>query len=409
MARNYASFYNSTNDSSALEQSIFVKLETTRGQLIAPQATDFLYCLPVSVEYTQAAESSPQRSGRHHTSTIKGKKSLSFTIPMLFNIDTSLGAASSSEIDGAARLLYKSALGYEDVSAGAVYDSRTEPALTFSMWEVGDRWCKQARGCFVDTLTMTFPGDGNAQAEFAGMGSDALTVGIGKSTVNNTANTVTLQTGEGKLFPVGALVMIIEANGTTRSADTPAGSSRTVTSVTGDVVTLSGAPLADADGSSTPIYLCYYEPASKTAIDNPVTGLVGSVVIDSMTQTCVRNATITIANNHEPMDYCYGHDSLHGSMFTAASRMTATVELELNLNQELLKFFNGITAFEAQDIQLVLGDSAGRHLLIDMPKVEFDVPSITVPESGSIPVTFSNGKCLQTALDAADEITVSFI
>lgn len=409
MARNYASFYNSTNDSSALEQSIFVKLETTRGQLIAPQSTDFLYCLPVSIEYTQAAESSPQRSGRHHTSTIKGKKSLSFTIPMLFNIDQTLGAASSSEIDGAARLLYKSALGYEDTSAGAVYDSRTEPALTFTMWEVGDRWCKQARGCFVDTLTMTFPGDGNAQAEFAGMGSDALTVGIGKSITTNTGNTVTLQTGEGKLFPVGALVMIIKSDGTTRSADTPAGSARTVTSVTGDVVTLSGAPLTDADGLASPIYLCYYEPASKAAIDSPVTGLVGSVVIDSMTQTCVRNATITIENAHEPMDYCFGHDSLHGSMFTAASRMTATVELELNLNQELLKFFNGITAFEAQDIQLVLGDAAGRHLLIDMPKVEFDVPSITVPESGSIPVTFSNGKCLQTGLDAADEITISFI
>lgn len=409
MTRNYASFYNSTNDSSALEQSIFVKLETTRGQLIGPQSGDFLYCLPVSIEYTQAAESSPQRSGRHHTSTIKGKKSLSFTIPMLFNINTALGSPSSAEIDTAARLLYKSALGFEDTSAGAVYDSRTEPALTFSMWEVGDRWCKQARGCFVDGLTMTFPGDGNAQAEFTGMGSDALTVGIGKSIINNSTNTVTLQVGEGKLFPIGSLVMIIESNGTTRSADTPSGTFRTVTNVVGDVVTLSGAPLADADGSVTPIYLCYYEPATKSAIDNPVTGLVGSVTIDSMTQTCVRNATVTIANNHEPMDYCYGHDSLHGSMFTAASRMTATLELELNLNQDLLKFFNGITNFEAQDIQLVLGDASGRHLLIDMPKVEFDVPSITVPETGSIPVTFANGKCLQTALDAADEIRLSFI
>lgn len=408
MAKNFASNYASVNDSSALEQSFYLKAETTRGTLIAPTPTDFLYSLPGSIEYTQPIESSPHRSGRHHTDIIKGKKEMSWTLPTLFNIDESLGAASSSEIDTPVRLLYKSALGKEVTSAGAVYTAEEDPSVTFSIFQVGDKWATQSRGCFVDQLVMSFPGDGNAQAEFSGMGAEALLVGIGKSITANAANAVTLAAGEGKRFPVGSLVMGIKSDGVTRSTDTPSGSPRTVTAVVGDVVTVSGAALTDMNGTVNPVYLCYYEPATKSAISNPVTGLVGSFTIAGLSEACIRNATITIANAHEAVNYCFGEDSLHGSYFVPASRMTATLSMEINLNNEILGLFNDVQSFEAQDIQLVLGNAAGRHLLVEMPKVIFPVPSISVPETGSIPITFE-GVGYQSALDAADEITVSFI
>lgn len=409
MAKDYAAYYANENDSSALEQSVYLKLETTRGTLIAPAGTDFIYNLPASVSFSQPLESSPHKSGRHHTSDIKGKKTMSWTLPIMFNIDTSLPAADSDEIDPAARLLYKSALGKEDLTAGAVYDSSIDPSVSFSIISCGDKYSQQSRGCFVDQLVMTFPGDGNAQAEFSGMGAETFLVGIGKSTVANSANTVTLQAGEGKRFPVGSLVMGVKADGVTRSGDTPSGSARIVTAVAGDVVSVSGAPLTDMNGSLAAVYLCYYEPATKTAINNPQTGLVGSVTIASLSQNCVRNATVTIANAHEMVDNCFGYDALHGALFIPASRMTATLDLELNLNSKLIEFYNGVQAFESQDVSLVLGDAAGRHLLIEMPQVKFSVPEISVPETGSIPVSFSGGMCQQTALDAADEIKISFL
>jgi len=409
MAKNYASIYSSVNDSSALEQAFFIKLETTRGQLIAPIATDFLFTVAGgAIEYTQPIESSPHRSGRHHNDIIKSKKTMSWTIPTLFNIDETLGAPSSAEIDTPVRLLWKSALGKEVTTAGAVYTSAEDPAVTFSMFQMGDKWATQSRGCFVDQATMTFPGDGNSQTEFTGMGAEALLVGIGKSVTANAANAVTLAVGEGKRFPFGCLVMIVKSDGSTRSTDTPSGSPRTVISVAGDVVTVSGAPLADANGTVNPVYLVYYEPPTKTAISNPVTGLVGSVTIAGLSETCVRSATVTIANAHEAVNYCFGYDALHGSYFVPASRMTATVSIEMNLNSEIVEFFNNIQQFEAQDIMLVLGNAAGRHLLVEMPRVIFPIPSISVPETGSIPITFE-GTCYQSALDAADEITVSFI
>jgi len=108
------------------------------------------------------------------------------------------------------------------------------------------------------------------------------------------------------------------------------------------------------------------------------------------------------------VNYCYGEDALDGSYFIAANRLTATLSMEINLNDDTVEFYNAVQAFEDQDITLILGNSAGRHLEITMPKVIFSVPSISVPETGSIPVTYE-GICYQTALDAANEITVSFI
>ncbi len=412
MARNYAAIYNSTNDSSALDQAFYLKAESAKGTFNPATPTDFLYTLGGgSISFAQPFESSPHRSGRHHTGIIKKKKECSWNFSTFFNIDTSLGSASSAEVDAPVRTLFKSLMGSENVSAGAVYTSSTAPDITFSLFEVGDKWSRQCRAAFVTGGNMQFPGDGEATVEWTGSAKDALLIGIGKSIVDNDgANTVTLQSGEGERFQVGGLVMLIEANGSTRSADTPASSARTITAIAGDVVTLSGAVLADADGSggSAPIYLCYYEPATKTAINNPITGLTGSITIAGVTNPCFRSASLNVQNDHELADYCYGSDSLAAPFFTAGSRMTAELSVEMNLNDEIIALFNRVQGFEAQDIEVVLGDASGRHFKLELPKVFFPVPEFSVPETGSIPVEFT-GIAYQTALDAADEVTASFI
>lgn len=410
MAKNYSSIYNNTGGSGALEHRWYAKVEVSKGTLIAPQNTDFFYALQGgSVSYSQPIESSPVASGRHHTSFIKKKKETSFSFSTYFMIDETLGAASSAEIDVPIRALWKNVSGYEDITAGAVYNSSVSPDTTLTIFEVGDKWCRQVAGSFINAVNIQFPGNGEATAEWSGMGKDALFIGIGKSTIdNNAANTVTVQTGEGDRFRVGGLVMIIEADGTTRSADTASGSARTITAISGDVITLSGAVLADADGSVTPIYLSYYEPAAPTAINNPVTGLTGSISVVGLSVSCFRSASVNLQNNHEVLDYCYGTDGLASPFYVAGSRLTAEVSLELNLDNEVVEFFNRIQDFDAQDILIRLGSASGRRLEVDLPKVQFQVPEFEVPEEGSIPVTFS-GTAYQTALDAADEVTVSFI
>lgn len=412
MAKSYVSLYEGGNDSIALEQKIFIKQETVRGQLVVPAGSDFIYHLQGgSVNFSQAVESAPHKSGRHHTSVIKQKTSTEWTLPTFFNIDESLGAASTAEIDSGLRVLHKSMFGKEDVSGGSpVYDSSEAPSITFSMYEIGDVWAKQCPGAFVEACNMTFPGDGQAQSEWSGMAKTVFTVGMGKSIAdNNAGNDVTLAAGEGKRFPVGAKVMLIKADNS-KSADTPAGTARTVTAVSGDVVTLDGAVLADADGSVSAVYLVYYEPEGATAINNPVTGLVGSVTIAGFATitNCVRSFGLSLTNNHEVQDFCYGETGLGGKLFVPGGRLTGEVSMEINMSKEMVSFLNGLQEFQGEDLSLVLGDAAGRHLLVELPKVIFAIPEISVPESGTIPISLT-GNAYQTALDAADEVTVSYL
>ncbi len=411
MAKNYADIYNSSNPAIALEQRFYAKLETARGSLIAPTGADFFYTLGGgSIESTQAIESSPHKSGRHHNNIIKKKWETSFSFSTYFNINTALGAAAAAEVDPAVRLLFKSLFGYEDIAAGAKY-SPTTPGLTFTLMECGDKFAKQAAGCFIQGNTMAFPGDGEATCAWTGAGSRVKYVGIGKSTTNNAANTVTLVAGDGDLFAAaeGAMVMIVESDGVTRSADTPDGTPRKIVSVVGDVVTLDGAVLADADGSglNAPIYLCYYEPATPVAIDNPQTGLVGSFAITGYGSLCARSINLEMTNNHELANYCYGSDSLASPYFIPGERFTAKLTFETNMTEKVLKLLQATQDFVGQEIAVTLGDVASRHFTIDIPKAIFSIPSIPIPETGSIPVSFE-GNCYQTTLDAADEIVAWF-
>lgn len=410
MAKNYSAIYDSTNDASALEARFYLKKETTRGTLLAPTGADFLFTLAgSSISFNQPFEASPHRSGRHLNNVIKKKKEQTWAIQTYVNINTAVSAG-TTELDPAVRELWKSLLGRETVSSGVIYDSNNAPDITFSLYEVGDKWARQAAGCFVNNMTAEFPGDGESTLSWEGAGKDALLIGIGKSTANNNAgNTITVQSTEGKRFRIGGLVMLIEANGTTRSADTPDGSPRKITNVVGDVVTVDGAVLADADGSMTPVYLCYYEPASPVGIDNPQTGLVGSVAITGLPDQCPRSVTISFANDHELVNYCFGEDSLANPYFVPGDRLKCMVSITMNLNAEIVEFFNKVQDFTAQDVEVILGDATTRHLKIDLPKVLFPVPAFEVPDTGSIPVEFADGMALQTALDAADEVTVSYL
>lgn len=410
MAKNYATLYASENDSTALIQKFYLKEEVTRGTLAVPAGSDYFYVLGGgSLNFSQPINPSPHKSGRHNTSAIKEKKALEWSFPTFVNIDVA-EPAGITELDPALRVLWKSLLGVEKVSgSGVAYDSSAEPSVTFSIMEVGDRWAKQAFGCFVDSAEISLPGDGQSQVNWSGMGVEAYLVGIGKSTTdNNGGNDVTLQANEGKLFPVGSKVMLIKDDGVTYSADTAANQCRTVTAVNGDVVTLDGAALADADGGSAAIYLCYFEPQGAVAIDNPQTGLVGTFTSASIPgNPCIRSATINIQNGHELVNYCWGHDAASGSVFVPASRLEVDVSIELNLNKHTAYLYNSITQFEAHDLLFKLGEATSRHFEVNLPKVIFQVPSISIPENGSVPVSFE-GKAYQQSLDAADECVVSY-
>jgi hypothetical protein len=419
MAKNFSTLYNKTGDSIALNQSIFIVEEVTKGTFAAPTDTDFAYTLAgSSVTHTQPVTPTPHRTGRHNTDSYVEKKTTEWELPLFVNIDTTLGAAAVTEIDTPVRVLWKSLLGSEDITGGSpVFDASIDPDITFSLYENGDVWAQQVRGSFCESMGFDAPGDGQPQMNFSGAGADRVRVGIGRTAANNNGgNTITLAVvDEAKRFPVGAQVMIVEGDGTTRSTDTAGGTYRTVTatdSATG-IVTLDGAALADSDATTDPateMFLAYAEPESPAGISNVQTGLVGSIAIDGLggTVACVRNFNLTLNNNHERVNYCYGTDGLATPFFVAGSRLSVELSVEMNLNHDTVEWLYDLDQFVAQDIDFILGDAAGRHMKIDLPKIIFSIPTTTVPDEGSIPFS-AEGIGYQTSLDQADEITVSYL
>lgn len=421
MAKNFAAIYSSGNDSNALNQRIFIKEELlgARGQLVLPTPADFIYHLEgASVNFAQPVESSPHKTDRHHSSVIKQKTTTEWTLPTLFNINSSLPAASANEIDPGMRVLFKSLLGREFTIPVLGYDAALDPYVTFSIFENLDVMAKQTPGCAVNGCSLTFPGDGQAQMEWNGMAKTSFYVGLGKSTVDNNGNigpggenVVSVLAGEGRRFPVGGKVMIIKADGVTRSLDTPVNTARTIVGVIGDDILLDGAILADADGSgATPVYLCYYEPVEPfIAINDPQTGLQGTVEIAGLPSAmCVRSAEISVNNNHEWEDYCYGKDGLGSTIFTPAGRLDVEVTMELNLTKEMVGYINQSKEFIGENITIYLGPALGRRMQIVLPRVIFEIPAITVPGTGTIPVQFT-GMAYQSGLGLADEININFL
>lgn len=410
MAKNFATLYNSANDSSALNQKFFVKEETTRGTFIAPVGTDYLWTKSGgSANSTQPIEQSEHKTGRHNSGVIPGKIETNWSLPTYINIDTSV-AIGTTEIDQAVRTLLKSVFGEEDTTTGIKYNASVDPDLTFTLLENGDKWAKQTVGAFAQQLVISLPGEGTPGFEFSGMAKTQVKIGIGLTTTDNDGgNTITLQAGEGGLFKENGYIMLVEADGTTRSADTPDGSPRKILSISTDTLTIDGAALADADGSSADIYVCYYEPETPAGINEPQTGLVGSIEIDGGLSglDCVREATITITNNHEAVSYCYGVKTLSGRLFIPADRVGVECALNINLNDGLLKYINGLDDFAGSTVKLIVGDTTTRHLEIYLPAVVFPVPEVPVPENGSIPVQFT-GMAQESTLEAADEIELRY-
>lgn len=409
MSKNFASIYSGGNDASALNQTFFLKKETVRGQAAPATGADFLFTLGGGgVNFAQPYESSPHRSGRHNNNIIKQKTTTEWSLSTLLNIKQSVAYGLS--IDTAVKMLWEAMLGkFTDTGSALKYDSGNDPSVTFTLFENLDHMAKQAVGCFVNEVAVQLPGDGMSKLDWKGNGKTVYHAGIGKSTVANAANDVTLQPGEARRFDVGALVMLVKGDGTTRSSDTATPRTVTASDHTLDKVTLSGAALTDADGTvGGGVFLTYWEPLTPTGIDEPQTGLQGSVTIANLpTLSCVRSAALTLTNNHELVSYCFGTDGLSGPLFVPGGRLEAKLTMELNLNAPLVEFMQRIREFEAQAVTLVCGPAAGRRFEIAVPRVIYMVPSISVPDTGSIPVSFE-GTCLQSALDAADEVTISY-
>jgi hypothetical protein len=366
---------------------------------------DFLLYTTGGPTFNQPIEPSPHRSGRFYTpNVVKQKKVVELSFQTLVNMQ---GAAGDS-LDKAVRLLWESLLGSETVTPSVSIDYRQAlPNKFFSLVRVSTIFAEYYTGCFVNDMTMTFPGDGVATEDWSGAGATRLIAGIARVDGAVVANdTATVDAGHELRYDLNVPVMIVAADGRTITAG--ADGSLTVLALDEVLHTVQLSAAVDIEDNG---YIAPWHPGAvqQTARENIYTDLEGSFKFDykaPSSNICVTNIVLGFTNNHTLVNNCFGTDGNQG--FVAGSRMDMNLAVTVDLSNENFAEVVQTSKFNGFSPEIILGNSAsGRYLRIRAEKWITAVPTIEVPEEGTTPVTLE-GSLHESSAGAQDPVVVSY-
>jgi hypothetical protein len=365
---------------------------------------DFLLHTTGGAQFDQPVTSSPHRSGRFHVGVIKGKKVVNFDIDTLINMSGNAGDSLSAPF----RVLMKSAYGKETVTANtSIKYEQDTPNYYFTMVKASTIFAEYFTACYVKDHTMTIPGDAPGTMKFTGMGGDGSIAGIGKinGPVAASASVVLDNTPYAHIdrFTANARVMVVGSDGRTITDGYDGSLYITDVNTATDTLTLSSAIDAEDNG-----FIVFWDPGAveASATENIYTDLEGSFKFEtSGAEVCATNITLTNTNDHIDRTNCFGTDINQG--FVAGNRLTMELSATLDLSNDNLGDLVQARQFGGFTPELVIGNTADRHLVVTAPKWIISVPPIELPENGTTPVTFA-GNLYQSAPGAKDPIAVEF-
>jgi hypothetical protein len=363
---------------------------------------DWFWTTKMGIKHSQDFEMSKHKSGRQPSNIIKKKKMLEGDVELYVN----MAGGSTVDIDDSVALLLQCVFGQKTVGANSIsFDQKQPPSTYFSILQGNNTFNRVANGCYVKNFTITLPGDGEASMKFTMKGRESKECSIGKVNGPVTASTsVILENGEAGNFEPDCRVMIIDADGRTVLAGVDGGLKVNAVDLTTHTLTLSSS-ITCLDGSFVAPWLPHV--FGFGGIDNPVTGLQGSVSFDGGATTIeeIRSVEISVDPKTEDLDNYYGTDTNRG--YVVGDRSEISVKVEMNLSASQFKKIQQSRRFESFSMKVVLGPANGRRLEIECPKVMYKIPGVEIPDTGTVPVTFE-GFALQQVLGSLDAVLLSF-
>lgn len=392
-----------------LDQKFWMAKETggygdqATGGLI-PVSTDGIEHVSGTVDFKIPREDSATRSGRSVVTRLSGKREVKFSMENYIIPGTPDGSNHPTLPDS--HLLLLSAFGIcdETVATKKTYKLGHASTTSIRVLEEGTHFSRLAYGCVVDTMTFSLPGDGKAMMKSEGFGQDVKVAGESTLAADVTAaNAITLQTGEGARFEIGAYVDVIDkANGNTRKA-----ASRRIDNKVGDTLTLSGAAIT---ALTDDIVIGAAPDFTADSSENALLGLQGSfttALLGSIDCQLI-SAELVLKNNYTQKNFLYGTSQICG--FIADKRRSVSVKLEVLLTKDNFAFYMNNKQFLADDVLITLApqdipapvnSATGRTWKFHFPRVEFNVPSIEQPSDGYVKLTLE-GTALATDANTTD-------
>jgi hypothetical protein len=363
---------------------------------------DWFWTTKMGIKHSQDFEISLHKSGRQPSNIIKKKKMLEGDVEMYVN----MAGGDTVDIDDSVALLLQCVFGQKTVGSNSItFDQKQPPSTYFSVLQGNNVFNRVANGCYVKNFTITLPGDGEATMKFTMKGRESKECSIGKvNGIVSASASVILEAGEAGNFEPQSRVMVMDPDGRTVLAGIDGTLIVNAVNLTTHTLTLSSAVSVADEGFIAPWLPHVF---GFGGIDNPVTGLEGSVSFDGGSTTIeeIRSVEISVDPKTEDLDNYYGTDTNRG--YIVGDRSEIAVKVEMNLSASQFRKIQQSRRFESFSMKVILGPSSGRHLEIICPRVMYKIPGIELPDTGSVPVTFE-GFALQQVLGSLDAVQLSF-
>lgn len=378
------------NQAYGREELVFVKQESSYGTLAYPAGTDAIRVLKCDLSGAQERADIPEKGlTRSQITRVTRRKSASWSIEKYVRPSGTAGTA-PDDTD-----LWEALFGTKTVSAGTsvAYSLLREPTANnaLSIHRLYGPHSEAVCGAVASKLSLKWGGSDEPKITFSGDAKDHLLSGSDTLSASVSASDKIIVT-DARQFAVGMRVKVGTEDNT--------GAGFTIESInyTTNELDLAASVTSQASGAAvipmplTPVY---------TGSVIPV--IVGTVKIGTTT-IYVTGGSFDVDQKLKLRNDEFGSATARGVRHP--ERREVTCSFDLYFESGAAKWLNDAKRFTAQDVEVVLGDTAGSKLQIDAAQVEFEIPKVSVPESDEATISLG-GKCLGTS-SYEDEITMTF-
>jgi len=370
------------------EQIIFVKSEDPYGTLVHPVGGDALKVLSCNMSIAQERKDRLEKgSTRSVISRVTGRKTSEFSIEKYALPSGSKG----TKPDDA--LLWEAVFGSEEVhlDLSVDYILLAEPAISLSILNDVGPHREAICGAVPSKWSFKFGGGDEPKVTFSGEAKDHYLCGSDVLTEDATTTTAITVT-DARQYAIDMLIKVgTEDNG-------GAGFNITEINYDANVLTLNAQVTSQSTGVAViPL------PITPTTSGDVISVISGNVKIGTseiLITSCGFDLDQKVALRNDE----FGSASASGYRHPEFREVTCSLDLYFKKNAA--KWLNDAKRFTAQDIEVNLGDVEGYKMEIDANQVEFEIPSIDVPDNDECAISLS-GKCLGSA--GEDELVVKFL
>lgn len=371
-------------------------------EVVGAGGGNFLFMTKAGLKVSQPFEMSAHRTGRQASNIIKKKITAEGDLEMYVNMNTTGG---TPDIDTPVEDILENILGRKTAAGNIIrFDAGDPPTSFLSLLQGNNTFARAFNGGYAKSLKISLPGDGEAKITVPFKCRDGKYASLAKlaAPVAGSAS-ITLETNEANRFDSGSRVMLVDIDG--RTVLYGADGSLTFTRTGASAGTLSSV-VTMADET----YMAPWTPHNfdQIGIDNPVTGLSGTVSLDNdLTQIEeIRSVEISFDPKVEDQDNYYGADGNRGRVVGGRAEITVDIDVMLSVSQA--QHITEAKRFVAKSVVVKLGEASGRHVRFVFPNVQFMVPDVELPDEGSVPLKLS-GKCLQSNVGSLDAFAIEYV